>query len=410
MKRIYFWGLPTFTLITILIAGQLTFQANSANSQKPCSEQQYFSDRRCLTSQSKKLLADNQVKPGKPKIQIAILLDSSNSMDGLIEQARTQIWDLVNALTKVTKNGETPILEVALFHYGNDSLPSSEGFNRLLSSLTTDLDIVSEKLFTIQTNGGQEYAGWVIKSALSQLNWSEDQEDFRVIFIAGNEPFNQGEMDWQKSVNSAKDKDILVNTIYCQNAENEDSRLWAEAAQTGNGSYFNINQNQKTDTLPTPYDQEIFQLNNQLNQTYLPYGSQGQAGQARQQVQDSNLASAVNSQAAVSRAVSKSSDYYRNASWDLVDAVTERTVDLESLETAQLPKPIQGLSLEEKENYIQNMSKERKLIQAKIAELSAKRNNYINEHSSKTGPQNTLNAVMIEALRQQLKTKGFTLQ
>jgi hypothetical protein len=217
-------------------------------------------------------------------------------------------------------------------------------------------------------------------------------------------------MNWQKSVNSAKDKDILVNTIYCQNAENEDSRLWAEAAQRGNGSYFNINQNQKTDTLPTPYDQEIFQLNNQLNQTYLPYGSQGQAGQARQQVQDSNLASALNSQAAVSRAVSKSSDYYRNASWDLVDAVTERTVDLESLETAQLPKPIQGLSLEEKENYIQNMSKERKLIQGKIAELSAKRNNYINEHSSKTNPQNTLNAVMIEALRQQLKTKGFTLQ
>jgi hypothetical protein len=57
----------------------------------------------------------------KPKIQIAILLDSSNSMDGLIDQTKNQIWKVVNVLTDVTKNGETPTLEVALYHYGNDS-------------------------------------------------------------------------------------------------------------------------------------------------------------------------------------------------------------------------------------------------------------------------------------------------
>ena len=60
----------------------------------------------------------------KAKIQIAILLDSSNSMDGLIDQTRTQLWQIVNFLTKVTKDGEVPELEVALYHYGNDTLPS----------------------------------------------------------------------------------------------------------------------------------------------------------------------------------------------------------------------------------------------------------------------------------------------
>jgi hypothetical protein len=48
----------------------------------------------------------------KAKIQIAILLDSSNSMDGLIDQARTQLWQIVNSLTKVTKDGKVPQLEV----------------------------------------------------------------------------------------------------------------------------------------------------------------------------------------------------------------------------------------------------------------------------------------------------------
>lgn len=331
-------------------------------------------------------------------------------MDGLIEQARTQIWDIVNALTKVTKNGQTPILEVSLFHYGNDSLPSTEGFNRLLSDMTTDLDVVSEKLFSIQTNGGQEYTGWVMESALNQLNWSDNSENFQVIFIAGNEPFNQGNVSWQKSINLAKNKNIIVNTIYCEDAENEDARLWAEAAKEGQGGYFNINQNQKIDTIPTPYDKEIFELNSQLNKTYLPYGSQGAAGQSRQEVQDTNLANPVNPQAAVSRAISKTSAYYRNSSWDLVDAVTEGMVNLEFLEKDQLPQELQDLSLAEKERYIQKMGEERKGIQAKIGQLSTKRNEYIKIHSIKNYPQNTLNQVMIEALRQQLKLKGFTLQ
>ena len=242
MKKTLFWRLTFITVVAILAIGPLIPRENVSAVQLSCSEYQYTEyqyNRECLKNTEVNLLADTNINVKKPRIQIAILLDSSNSMDGLIEQARTPIWDIVNALTKVTKHGEVPILEVALFHYGNDSLPSSEGFNRLLSGLTTDLDLVSEKLFTINTNGGQEYTGWVINSAMKQLNWNEDTQNFRVIFIAGNEAFDQGDMDWQKSIQLAKDKDIVVNTIYCENAENPDSQLWTEASRKGQGSYFN---------------------------------------------------------------------------------------------------------------------------------------------------------------------------
>jgi len=40
-----------------------------------------------------------------PKIQAAILLDVSNSMDGLIDQAKNQLWNMVNVLSKVTCRG-----------------------------------------------------------------------------------------------------------------------------------------------------------------------------------------------------------------------------------------------------------------------------------------------------------------
>ena len=107
--------------------------------------------------------------------------------------------------------------------------------------------------------------------------------------------------------------------------------------------------------------------------------------------------------------MTKTSGYYRNSSWDLVDAITDKTVNLSSLNNTNLPEKMQTMSLAEKENYIQKMSNERKLIQTKIAALSLKRNEYIKTKSSRSQSQNTLNTVMIEALRKQLSAKSFTL-
>jgi hypothetical protein len=47
----------------------------------------------------------------RPLIQIAILLDTSNSRDGLIAQAKTQLWKIVNELTTAKKDGQTPELQ-----------------------------------------------------------------------------------------------------------------------------------------------------------------------------------------------------------------------------------------------------------------------------------------------------------
>ena len=51
----------------------------------------------------------------KNKVQIAILLDTSSSMSGLIDQARTQLWKVVNTFVNTHRDGETPFVEVALY-------------------------------------------------------------------------------------------------------------------------------------------------------------------------------------------------------------------------------------------------------------------------------------------------------
>src|SRR5436190_18685791 len=75
-----------------------------------------------------------------PVVQIPILLDTSGSMQGLIEQAKGQLWKIVNEFINAKQNGRQPELEVALFEYGKDTLPASTGYIRMIAPLTNDLD------------------------------------------------------------------------------------------------------------------------------------------------------------------------------------------------------------------------------------------------------------------------------
>ncbi|HRW99294.1 MAG TPA: hypothetical protein P5280_07375, partial [Cyclobacteriaceae bacterium] len=77
--------------------------------------------------QTEKCLPINS--PAKDQqIMLALLLDTSNSMDGLIDQAKSQLWKIVNELAAAKcGDGSRPNIKIALYEYGNDGLPSSEG-------------------------------------------------------------------------------------------------------------------------------------------------------------------------------------------------------------------------------------------------------------------------------------------
>jgi hypothetical protein len=103
------------------------------------------------------------------------------------------------------------------------------------------------------------------------------------------------------------------------------------------------------------------------------------------------------------------SNYYRNSSWDLVDAVAEQEGGLASLDEELLPESMQNMTSREREQYLELIRQERAEIQAKIRELTEKREEYIAKQRPETAPKDTLDYVMIQALRQQLAAKGFTL-
>lgn len=341
------------------------------------------------------------------QIMLALLLDTSNSMDGLINQAKSQLWKIVNELAAAKcGNGSRPSIKIALYEYGNDGLPASEGYIRQVSGLTDDLDLISEKLFALTTNGGNEFCGQVIKTSLNQLSWSTSNADLKMIFIAGNEPFTQGAVSYRIACSVAKEKGVVVNTIFCGNFEEGMRTKWKDGADITDGSYMSIEQNRKTVYVATPYDSKIDECNERLNKTYLYYGASGERKKEAQATQDRN-AESYGMANKVERAVSKSSHAYKNSSWDLVDAAKEDESVISAAPVEQLPDEMQGMSVEQRKGYVAQKASERIKIQSEIQELNKKRQEYIATHSQQENDEAMLDAAMIKAIREKAKEKNM---
>lgn len=341
----------------------------------------------------------------KHYIKVALLLDTSNSMDGLIDQAKAQLWEIVNELSYAKCKSVRPNLQIALYEYGNDNLVAKEGYLRKILAFTDDLDDVSKELFSLTTNGGSEYCGTVIQASLDQLDWGNDADDLKMIFIAGNEPFTQGKVDFRDAGNNAKEKDVVVNTIFCGDYSHGVSSNWKEGAQLTYGDYMAINHDQKTIHIASPYDDRILQLNIQLNGTYIPYGSRGKMKMAVQEQQDSNAAG-YSKENAVSRTVSKGSHLYKNSTWDLVDAEEEEGFSYDELKEEDLPENLKGKSKTEIKAYVAKQKTERNRVQQEISELNKQRREFIAEQ--KKDNANGLESAMVEALKKQAKKKDYT--
>jgi len=347
----------------------------------------------------------------KPLVQIAILLDTSGSMEGLIEQAKSQLWKICNEFIKARQGGVTPEVQVALYEYGKSSLRPETGWIRQIQPLTTDLDKISEELFALRTNGGDEYCGWVIQNAVTELGWNPAADVYKAIFIAGNEPFTQGPVDYTESCKAAITKGIIVNTIHCGGEAEGINTKWKDGADLADGKYLVIDQNRAVVSIETPQDKEIARLGVELNKTYLAYGVAGRAGAARQVAQDANVATlAPASGAVLQRSVAKASANYQNSAWDLVDAAKDKTFEVARLKTEELPPEMQKLNVEERKAYIEKNAKERADLQSKINQLNGEREKYVAQRMKEVVGTNTLDAVVISAVREQSAKRNFRFE
>jgi len=349
----------------------------------------------------------------KPLVQVAVLLDTSGSMDGLINQARTQLWKIVNELVSAEKSGSRPVIEVALYEYGNSGLAPQTGWMRQVLPFTTDLDAVAKELFALRTNGGDEFCGQAIATAVAELKWSPKSDVYKAIFIAGNEPFTQGPVPFQDAIAKAKAKNIFVNTIYCGARQQGLAEQWKTGADLAEGDYTNIDQGAVAFQIAAPQDDKIAQLSARLNDTYVSYGSQGRMKMESKKAAYSAAGAAgssVMAERAAFQAAAAPAQAAAESDWDAVSALESGAVRKEDIKADQLPPEVQKLDKAAREKYLDGKLAERKRIKDEINALQAQRKAYIAAEEKKAAGANTLDRAMIESIRTQATKRGYKFQ
>ena len=171
-------------------------------------------------------------------VDLVIALDVSGSMEGLIDSAKQRLWDITNELAQARP---TPNLRVAILSYGSPSYGEQTGFVHLDLPFTADLDAVSATLFAFQTDGGDEYVSRAIQTSLDRLQWSQDTDALKIVFVAGNESAEQDpQITIASATGAAARRGVVVNAIYCGTDGDADSRAWQKLATNTNGLYASI--------------------------------------------------------------------------------------------------------------------------------------------------------------------------
>jgi hypothetical protein len=362
------------------------------------------------TAEARKVKPPIDPQPAGNHVQIALLLDTSNSMDGLIDQAKTQLWKVVNTFIEARRDGEAPFVEVALYEYGNNNQPAGNQYIRMVQPLSRDLDEISRQLFSLKTNGGEEYCGAVIQRALSDLTWDDNPKTYKAVFIAGNEPFTQGPVDPRSVCRHALSKKVVINTIHCGPRGEGINGDWHDGAAIGGGEFMVIDQDRAVTHIPAPQDARIQKLGEELNGTYMAYGRHAQEGRQKQEFADRDAAANAAAGSFVERSVAKASVNYHNDSWDLVDAVRADKLDLAKVDAKDLPADMQGLAAGELKIRIDAAAKKRTGIQNEIQELNKQREAHVAAERAKLakGGAKTLDEVLVETTRAQASKLGYS--
>jgi hypothetical protein len=324
--------------------------------------------------------SDPPAIPDEPQadVQIALLLDTSSSMDGLIEQARTQLWEIVGELQTDDKDQQR-VVTVALYHYGdrNGSIIKD-------SDLTTDLDAVSVRLHSLNTSGGKEHHPEAIARALSELDWNNDDKVEKVIVIAGNEGFAQGPVSAETAMTQASNQGVKVITIFCANGGASAAGLasWQRAAQLAGTGLETIDPDKRVAKIATPYDAQIVQKYKELEKTKLVFGDTAY----RQQVDGyAQKSSSYMEQRSIADQADRAVTQARQVTRADLTAPSAKPECITGLSQEQLPSELQGLSKDEQLKEVENRRARRAQLEQEIKALSGQREAHLKKSSNRLG-------------------------
>jgi Mg-chelatase subunit ChlD len=361
-----------------------------------------------------------ETKQAKPQIEVCFVLDTTGSMGGLIEGAKQKIWSIANEMISAKP---TPEIRLGLVAYRD----RGDQYITKLFDLTNDIDAVYANLQKLRADGGgdtPESVNQALNEAVTKLSWSQDRKVLKIIFLVGDSPPH---MDYSDDVKypdvcqAAMKRDLIINTVQCGNSP-ETTTIWKKISVLSEGHFVAIPQSGGMVAIATPMDSEISDLNRKLNGTLVAYGDIATRHSTEGKA-------AIAAEAPASVAADRSKFIIRSGggmmgmgggggggggksvpSKDLLDALADGTVKLESVKKDDLPENLQKLDAPALKAEIEKRKKARADLQAQLIKLSKERDDFLakeRKRLAEKGKVDSFDETVAQTIRDQAAKKGI---
>jgi Mg-chelatase subunit ChlD len=307
----------------------------------------------------------------RAKVDIVFALDTTGSMSGLLEGAKTKIWEIAR---KAQEGQPAPELRIGLVAYRD----KGDDYVTKVVPLTTDLDAVYAQLTAFQAGGGGDGPEHVLRGLDDAVSaaWSTDPKAVKLVYLVGDAPPH---FDYQDGITldsvmtKAKQNSVHVSAIRC-GQDSSTLAAWTDIAKRSGGEVATIEQTGGVVAVATPYDTELARLNAELAKTEVHWGSL-----AEQKEADSVVA---RNMAAPAAAQADRAGFYASRGAGGVGGATKKDLAadptaLDKVATSDLPPEMQAMSAEERAKFVEGKKKDREAVLEKISALSAKRSAHL---------------------------------
>jgi von Willebrand factor type A domain len=307
--------------------------------------------------------------PVRPVVEVVFVLDTTGSMEDLINGAKQKIWSIAN---HIASGQPTPEVRIGLVAYRDHG----DAYVTRVYGLSGDLDGVYQKLMALRADGGgdtPEHVWKGLNDALTKMQWSETST--KMIFLVGDAPPHDDYKGFSRArvMKLAAEKEVVIHTVRAGD-DPETARVWKSLASSGRGAYASIDLRGGWRKSKTPMDARLAELSRELDETTVGYGDG--AVQARIRAKK-----AMGRGAGASVAADRGSFYASTGAKldadDILEEAAAGKVDVNKLEPAKLPEPMQNMSPETRTAYVAAQKAKREQIMKEMKDLSAKRNDYI---------------------------------
>jgi Mg-chelatase subunit ChlD len=362
------------------------------------------------------LAAHSPVRPATgsqaPLIEAVFVLDTTGSMGGLIDAAKTKIWSIANTMATADP---TPDIRIGLVGYRD----RGDVYVTALTPLAHDLDAVYADLMRFAADGGgdtPESVNQALYEAVTRMPWSPvSRNAYRVIFLVGDAPpqMNYGDdVRYAESCRLAGRRGIVINTIQCGDLA-ETTPVWKEIAHLGEGNYFQVAQSGGAVRCDTPYDEPIASLSRALDDTRIFYGGADELAEAEARRETAKSIYAEAKPAAIAERTvfnaSKAGAKNFGGSRELVQDVASGRVHPGEMDRSMLPEELRTMKTDELDALIATRGRQRQDLQQQIDDLAKKRQAFIQAKlkEAKDAGSLSLDAKVFRCIKSQAQAKGL---